>query len=146
MQYLAFGLDIARVFPPMMYLLICFGFFCLLCKCYDLKIYSFIQFPSTSYSTLLHLPTPQLAKFFQTDVFYCLHTSFEVPFGQILTCLEQQMANPFTMAGICHQDLLRVFAISSDLWTSSRGFGLCDAYVQCCTSHYELFDTYVGTR
>ena len=56
------------------------------------------------------------------------------------------MAGSFKMAVLFHQDLLPTFDISFDLWTSSRGFGLCDAYVQCCTSHYELCDTYVGTR
>ena len=145
-QHLAFGLDVARVFLPMMHLLICFGFLCLLYKCYDLEIYSFMQFPSTSYYALLPLPTPQLAKIFRTDVLHCLRISFEARFGQHTDVLEQQMADPFMMAMLCHQDILQAFAISSDLWISSRGFGLCDACVQCCTSHYKMCDTCVGTR
>ena len=69
----------------MMCLLNCFGFCCLLYKCWHLEIYSFIQFPSTSCSTLLPLPTPRLAAIFQTDVLHCLRTSLEVCYVQMLT-------------------------------------------------------------
>ena len=67
----------------MMYFLLLFGFCFSVYKCYDLEIYSFMQFPSTSYSTLLPLPTLRLAEIFRTDVFYCLPTSFEVRVGRL---------------------------------------------------------------
>ena len=60
--------------------------------------------------------------------------------------VEQQMAGSFKMAVLFLQDVLGAFDISFYLWTSSRDFGVCDAYVQYCTSHYEQCDTYVGTR
>ena len=56
------------------------------------------------------------------------------------------MAGSFKVAVLFLQDVLGAFDISFYLWTSSRDFGVYDAYVQYCTSHYEHCDTYVGTH